>query len=121
MSMPVKYSTANVCPDDRRKTVRYLIAGAVRFQWLAANGEWEDVVGITSDIGKGGVFIETVSTPPIGSPLKLTVTLHPASKPNITLQLDGAGYVRHVRQEPSEPSGFGASAVFHVEVPTSTK
>jgi hypothetical protein len=120
MYNPPQYPTANTCPNDRRKTVRYLITGAVRFEWQAVDGQWYDDIGITHDIGKGGVFIESDSIPQVGSPLKLIVTLPSASKPNITLPLGGAGYVRHIRQEPSQTTGFGASAVFNVEEPMST-
>jgi|BarGraIncu00222A_1022003.scaffolds.fasta_scaffold319518_2 hypothetical protein len=54
-----------------RKTERYLISGTVRFQWLAANGEWEDAVGISSDIGKAGVFVESESMPSVDLGRKL--------------------------------------------------
>ena len=84
------------------------------------DGRWHDGIGITRDIGKGGVFIESDSIPPVGSPLKLTVTLPSESSRNMILQLGGAGYVRHIRQEPSQTTGFGASAVFDVDVPMST-
>jgi hypothetical protein len=114
---PPQLPTANTCPNDRRKTLRYLITGAVRFEWQAVDGQWYKDIGITHDIGKGGVFIESDSIPQVGSPLKLTVTLPSASKPNTTLQLGGDGDVRHIRQEPSQTTGFGASAVFDVEVP----
>jgi hypothetical protein len=112
------YPTTNTNADDKRKAVRYLISGTVQFQWLAANGEWEEAVGITRDIGKSGLFVETDSVPPVSSPLKLIVLLPAGWNKNTVLRLGGNGYVRHVRQEPSQPSGFGASAVFHVEVPT---
>jgi len=37
------------------------MAGPVRFQWQAEDGQWYDVVRSTRDIGKVGVFIESDS------------------------------------------------------------
>ena len=115
-----EYSTTDAKSKDKRRIFRYSITGAVQFQWRAADGQWYDDVGITHDIGKGGVFIESDSIPPVGSPLKLTVTLPSESTPNVTLQLSGSGTVCHVRQGRTQPSGFGASAIFHVDVPMPT-
>ena len=115
-----EYSTTDAKSKDKRRIFRYSITGAVQFQWRAADGQGYDDVGITHDIGKGGVFIESDSIPPVGSPLKLTVTLPSESTPNVTLQLSGSGTVCHVRQGHTQPSGFGASAIFHVDVPMST-
>jgi hypothetical protein len=36
-----------------------------------------------------------------------------------TIRLTDFGCVRHVQLEPNQPRGFGASVVFHEEVPTS--
>jgi hypothetical protein len=104
----------------KRHIIRYSITGAVWFEWQAADGQWYDGIGITRDIGKGGVFIESDSIPPVGSPLKLTVTLPSESNPHATLQLGGMGSVRHVRREPHPTNGFGVSVNFHVEAPKST-
>ena len=120
MDNPRQYPTANTCPNDRRKTVRYLIIGTVRFEWQAVDGEWYDALGMTHNIGRAGLFVESESVPSVGSPLKLTVTLPSESTPNMTLQLSGSGTVCHILQEQCQPSGFGASAVFHVDVPMST-
>jgi hypothetical protein len=115
-----QHPTTNTNAVDRRKTGRYLITGTVLFQWLTANGEWDDAVGTSRDIGRGGLYIESDSIPPIGSSIKLTAILLSESKPNISIQLGGMGYVRHVSREGYPTIGFGASAVFHVEIPTST-
>jgi hypothetical protein len=114
-----EHSITNSSNEDKRKDIRHSITGIVQFQWRSADGQWHDALGMTRDIGRGGVFIESDSIPPVGSPLKLTVTLPSASNPQITLQLGGMGSVRHVRQESLQKIGFGASAVFHVEVPMS--
>ncbi len=108
-------------PKDNRKSARYLITGMVQFEWQAADGQWYDGIGITRDIGKGGVFIESDSIPPVGSPLRLTAILPSDSKLTISVQLGGTGYVRHVRREGHRAIGFGASAVFRVEVPPAPK
>lgn len=119
MDKPLPYSTTNTYPSDRRMTVRYLIRGAVWFQLLTENGEWKDAVGITRDIGISGLFVESELVPPVSSALKLTASLPAEWGNDMTVQLRGPGFVRHVRHEPSELRGFGASAVFHVEVPIS--
>jgi hypothetical protein len=113
-------SASGIKAEDKRRTIRYSITGAVRFEWKAVDGQRYEGIGITRDIGKGGVFIESDSIPSVGSPLKLTVTLPSEWTPNVTLQLSGSGTVCHVRQGHRQPSGFGASAVFHVEVPKPT-
>ena len=112
--------TTGADPEDKRKSARHLITGMVQFKWQAVDGQWYEGIGITSDIGKSGVFIESDSIPSVRSPIKLTVTLPSQSTPNVTLQLSGSGTVCYVRQEPSQRSGFGAAAIFHVDVPMST-
>jgi hypothetical protein len=107
--------------EERRKTVRYPINGLVQFQWHARDGQTHDAIGTTRDIGRGGVFIESDSIPPVGSKLIINVTLPAESMSTVTLQLGGIGFVRNMRQELCQIIGVGASAVFHVEVPISTK
>ena len=112
--------TTGADPEDKRKSARHLITGMVQLKWHAVDGQWYDGIGITRDIGKSGVFIESDSIPSVRSPIKLTVTLPSQSTPNVTLQLSGSGTICHVRQGHNQPSGFGASAVFRVETPMST-
>ena len=119
MDKSLPYQAASTHPYDRRMSVRYLIRGVVWFQSLTANGEWKDAAGITRDIGTSGLFVESELVPPVSSALKLTASLPAGWGKDITVRLGGSGFVRHVRHGPSEPSGFGASAVFHVEVPIS--
>ena len=119
MDKPPERSTENTYPEDRRQSLRYTISGLVEFRWRARNGQWQDAIGITRDTGKAGLFVESESVPPISSALKLTVSVLAGWKKDIILRLSGSGLVRHVRQEPRMPSGFGAWAVFHVEVPIS--
>ena len=108
------------CREDKRKSERHLIAGAVQFKWQAADGCWYEGIGITQNIGKGGVFIESDSTPPVAANVTLTVTLPAQSQPQITLQLGGTGSVRHVRRQQYPTNGFGVAADFRVEMPKST-
>jgi len=114
-------SASDTQQEERRKTVRYAISGLVQFQWHTSDGQLHDAIGTTRDIGRGGVFIESDSVPPVGSTLIITVTLPAESKSTVALQLGGVGLVRNVRQESCKIIGVGASAVFHVDVPTSTK
>jgi hypothetical protein len=120
MNVPTKRSTTNAHREERRKSVRYPITGAVQLRWRGRDGQWYDGIGIARDIGKGGVFIESDLIPPIASTVKLIVTLPAESNSAVTLQLGGVGFVCNVRQELCQIIGFGASAVFHVEVPKST-
>ena len=113
-------STSDRNSGEKRHIIRYSMAGMVQFRWQATDGYWYDGTGITRDIGKGGAFIESDSIPQVGSPLKLTVTLPSKSTLDVTLQLSGSGTVCHVRQGHSQPSGFGVSAIFHVDVPQRT-
>jgi hypothetical protein len=120
MDKPVRYSSTKIQRDDRRRSMRHPILGAVHFQWRSA-GKWYDGVRTTRDIGKGGVFVESGSIPLVASELKLTVTIAGESTSDATLQLVGVGVVRNVRQESCQEIGFGASADFHVEAPESRK
>lgn len=115
MNRTVRDTTSLLNRENRRKSVRYPLTGAVQFLWHAQDGQWYDAIGITRDIGKGGAFIESNSLPPVASVLKLIVTLPAESKSDTTLRLGGVGYVRRIRQESCQTMGFGASVVFRVE------
>ncbi len=115
-----QHPTTGSDPEDQRKSARYLITGMVQFRWQAVDGQWYDGIGLTRDIGKNGVFIESDSIPPVGSPLTLIAILPSESKPEVTLQLSASGHVRHVRREQYPTNGFGVAADFHVGFPKST-
>lgn len=121
MRKPPQYPPRNAHSHERRKSARHLITGRVWFQWQTADGSWYGGVGTTRDIGKAGVFVESESIPPVPSALKLIVVLPTGWDSDTSLCLSGFGDVRHVQQKPSQTNGFGASAVFHTEVPMSTK
>jgi hypothetical protein len=120
MAKPPQYPPRDAHSHERRKSARHLITGRVWFQWQTADGNWYGGVGTTRDIGKAGVFVESESTPPVASPLKLIVVLPTGWDSDTSLCLSGSGDVRHVLQEPRQKSGFGASAVVQKEVPMST-
>ena len=116
-----EHSTSNTTPKDKRSIIRYSITGIVQFEWQAVDNQWYDGIGITLDIGKGGVFIESDSIPPVGSPLKLTLTLTSESTPNLNSQTYWLlALFATYDQEPSQLRGFGTSAVFHVDAPQSS-
>jgi hypothetical protein len=104
--------SASIPANGKRKYVRYRITGVVSFEWLASDGQRCNAIGITRDIGRGGVFIKSTSIPPLASEVKLAVRIPSQSNPKITLQLEGRGLVRHVLLQQYPTSGFGVSAVF---------
>jgi hypothetical protein len=120
MDKLAKYAAADKPPNERRNSARRLINGRVWFQWQAAEGNWHDAVGSALDIGEAGVFIESASIPPVASSVKLVVVLPNVWEADTTRCFSGFGHVRHVRQNPRQTSGFGASAVLRKEVPMST-
>lgn len=96
------------------------MTGTVWFQWQSADGRWYDGVGTTRDIGKAGVFVESEVVPRVASALRVMVVLPAGWGTATPLCLNGSGHVRHVQQESSHTNGFGAKAVFNVEVPITT-
>ena len=118
MDNPSQYRTAISETEDRRKSVRYPITGKTWFQWEAADATCCDAEGMATNIGKAGVFIESESLPPIASVLKLSVVLPTGWATSTALRLSGSGRVRHVRRTASQNVGFGASAVFKVQMST---
>ena len=107
-------------PDDRRKSVRYSITVAVKFQWRADDGRWHNAIGVTRDIGIAGLFVESALVPPVDSVLELTLTLPATSKFDTTLHLSCIAVVRHVQQESCQTSGFGVVADFYPSLLIST-
>ena len=91
MDTSPRYPTTKANAAERRKTARCLISGTVRFEWQAVNSQWHDGIAIIRDIGTGGVFVESDSTPQVGSPLKLTAILPSELKPHMSVQLCGTG------------------------------
>jgi hypothetical protein len=104
---------------ERRKSVRYPIAGAVSMHWKTAEGSWREAGGMTRNIGKSGVFVECEGAPPVGSRLKLVITLPTQLREYGSVCLCGVGEVRHRRRDTAQTSGFGARAQFQLDLPMS--
>lgn len=107
--------TMGSVPQDRRRSARYPIVGAVSFRWRGVNGRWCEATGLTRDIGKTGVFVECESLPPASSFLELAITLPTLWERHSNLCLRGAGIVRYLRLDINSWRGYGASIVLHVE------
>jgi hypothetical protein len=103
------------CSRDRRRSARYPVAGAVWFQWKEADGAQHAGSGVTHDIGKAGVFVESESLPPLATTIRLDVGLALDWSPNAMVRLRGVGDVRHLRSKACARSGYGAAVVFHIE------
>lgn len=112
MDKSIRYSSANIHRGDRRTSERYPISGLVEFQWQATDKQWHDAIGVTRDMGKDGLFVESESIPPVASVLKLIVTLPAEPKAHVVLQLGGVGVARNVRHGAFQKRGFGALATF---------
>jgi hypothetical protein len=100
---------------ERRKNTRYQLRGTAWFQWETAGGERREGVGVTRDISKAGLFIETTELPLLGARVKVVVTIAGGTKDDLQVRLCGAGDVRHVQRDEKPASGFGAWAVLHTE------
>lgn len=103
--------------NDRRKAARYPIIAMAKFQRKDASGQWQEVSGISRDIGRVGLFIETEIIPPVAAHLQIRVVLPPQRAGGMTLHLSGVGRVRHHQRRPRGGSGFGASVVWHLTTP----
>jgi hypothetical protein len=113
-------STADQSRTERRMSRRYPLSGMAWFQWQAEDGRWHEGNGFTRDIGKTGAFIETDSLPSMPTGLNLVITVATGLTAAGRVCLCGSGHVRHLRQQPGDASGFGASVTLHVQSPTQT-
>ncbi len=104
---------------ERRRSVRYPITGDASFQWKALDGHWQEASGVTRDIAKNGAFVGCGAPPPVGSHLRLVVTLPTRSGSYGKVCLSGTGRVRHVQREDLQETGFGACMEFQLELPMS--
>lgn len=102
--------------QERRRSVRYLIAGTVCFEWRASDGEWHKAIGVTRNIGNTGAFVECEARPPLQSPLRMVITLPTRSGTYGPVRLCGVGEVRHHQSEVAQTSGFGARAEFQLDL-----
>jgi hypothetical protein len=101
---------------DRRACSRFKLKGDAWFQWETADGRHGEGEGVTRNLARAGTFIETSSTPPVYSKLRVIVTLRGRVSENMTARLCGVGFVRHVRSsEQGVMVGFGAAVPFHTQ------
>ena len=101
---------------DRRVCSRFKLKGDAWFQWEAADGRHGEGEGVTRNVARAGAFIETSSTPPVYSKLRVIVTLRGRVSEKMTARLCGVGFVRHVRSsEQGVMVGFGAAVPFHTQ------
>ena len=75
---------------------------------------------MTRDLGKAGAFIETCDAPPVGSQLKVVVTLQGTMDQGMEARLCGIGTVRHLMTREEDAIGFGAEVSFRTGSTTST-
>jgi len=104
-------------PGERRERTRFEIRGMARFSWKTEEGRWQEGSGTTANISCGGAFIESETTPNVGSQVRIVVALQVEARPELDIHLYGVGNVRHSRDRPTERVGFGAWAVFRREAP----
>ncbi len=116
MQKDKELSTEHEGAHERRRNVRHPIAGAASFQWRTLDGKRCEASGVTSNIGKNGAFVECELQPPLGSLIRLTITLPTYSRTHGLVCLCGIGHVRHTKLEACEATGFGACVEFRLEV-----
>jgi hypothetical protein len=110
-------STEHDGAQERRRNVRYPIAGAASFRWRALDGTKYEASGVTSNISRNGAFVECELQPPFGSLIRLTITLPTYSKAHGLVFLCGIGHVRHIESEACQANGYSACVEFRLELP----
>ncbi len=88
-----------------RKHNRYRLGAPVSFIWRDERKVRHEGIGLTRDIGLGGVFVLTQACPPLEVSVHVTLVLprlHSEARP---LLVQGDGQV--IRVEPGGPSGTG--------------
>ena len=79
-----------------RKHSRYELGIPVTFFWKDAEETQHEGIGLTRDIGVGGLFVLTTSPPPLQSVVKLKAFLPPGKNAVPALQIRGQGRVVRV-------------------------
>ena len=103
---------------QKRRSTRFHLACEAWFGWEEPCAKRREGTGITRDIARSGVFVESVAIPPTSTPLQVIVTLTGRTAGKRRARIAGIGVVRHVQFDNSGPIGFGASVAFHTETPT---
>jgi len=88
-----------------RKHNRYRLDAPVRFIWKDEREIQDEGMGLTRDIGVGGVFVITQACPPLEVSVHVEVFLPRLHSKARQLLLQGDGQV--IRVEPGGPSGTG--------------
>src|SRR5664279_1492007 len=81
---------------ERRRCVRFRLRGDAWFVWESIDGTRGEGGGLTRNIGRAGAFIETSQVPPVGSQLRLIVTLRGTVDDGMEARLCGVGTVSYV-------------------------
>lgn len=86
-------------PSIKRRHLRKDVVATARFEW-----EGEKRSCLTNTLGEGGVYVQTLLPPPVGSKIKLEIELPDRHLIHVVAE------VRHSLQNTygSLPSGFGA-------------
>ena len=87
-------------PKDRRLAPRYAVAVEVTLE-----SEHNFFTGLTQDLSSGGLFVATISRPPLGERVRVRITLPTSPTP-----LDILTVVRWVRTR-DVPGGGGKAGV----------
>jgi hypothetical protein len=100
--------TFELGPDaaERRKHERHRVNGSAWFQWKDTEGTKKELTGSLRNVSPGGVFIETVSPPPVGA--EILIKFHfESSSTSPTASITTNGEVSRVEFS-GEVSGFAA-------------
>lgn len=98
--------------SDRRKAARFALRGEARFECETANGQRLDGRGVSRNLSRNGVFVETETVLPVASAVTVEVTLASGVGKGLGLRLHGMGEVRHIEAECAGTKGFGALVGF---------
>jgi hypothetical protein len=88
-----------------RKHNRYRVDAPVSFIWRDGREVQHEGMGLTRDIGLGGVFVFTQACPPLEVSVHVELVLPRLTSEARTLLVQGDGQVTRV--EPGGPSGTG--------------
>jgi hypothetical protein len=94
---------------ERRKNERHRVAGTAWFRWKDAEGAKQELRGNLRNVSSGGIFIETISPPPVGTEILIQFQFDSSGR-NHTPSITTRGQVSRVEVGSlNDPSGFAAS------------
>jgi len=90
---------------DRRKTERHVVPGTVSFSFKDAIGKGQEHWGNIRNVSAGGLFIEAINPPPVGS--ETLIEIYFLGK-NRTASIRTRGQVKRVEVSPlnGQEAGF---------------